>query len=185
MPGQVYVYCITLETKYNALLAAKKVVDDAALNAKKAELQTLIDNTTSLISSCGTVTYTPATLDGALALQTDDAGANFYLYCNAPYIHDANSTDYSPASDGYNILDGDYGTFLHTDWSDNAPSEDHYLRVFMGDVSMSQFILNYSTRGAGGDVYPGNPTEIVVEGCNTENGNYVVIATLTSNDANS
>jgi hypothetical protein len=117
-----------------------------------------------------------------MVLQTTDENASGYLYCNAPYLADPNSGDYSPASEGYGILDGDYTTFLHSDWSNNAPSEDHYLRVSLGNIELSKFILKYSTRGAGGDVYPGNPKRIVVEGSNTINGDYNEVATLTSGD---
>ena len=125
----------TLETKYNALLAAKKVVDDAALNAKKAELQTLIDNTTSLISSCGTVTYTPATLNGALALQTTNSEGGFYLSTNAQ----------EPKEGPIKNLLTSENTYFHSKWS-AAVGAVHHLEVDMGEgYSLKDFTFTYKT----------------------------------------
>ena len=162
----------TLETKYNALLAAKKVVDDAALKAKKTELQTLINNTTTLILSCGTVTYTPATYSGDVALQTDDAGANFYLITN------------SQQSNGLSVeklLDNATNTYYHSSWS-TAADDDHYLQVNLGEgKGLAEFTFTYTTREW--DAYPSPaPTKIQVYGSNDGESFEALLATFTSSD---
>lgn len=173
-----------LGTETDALQAEYDVLSAAQQSTAKADLRALIAQTAALIAQCGEITIEEKMTQEKMVLQTTDENASGYLYCNAPYLADPNSGDYSPASEGYGILDGDYTTFLHSDWSNNAPSEDHYLRVSLGNIELSQFILKYSTRGAGGDVYPGNPKRIVVEGSNTVDGHYNEIATLTSLDGN-
>ncbi len=162
----------TLETKYNALLAAKKVVDDAALNAKKAELQTLINDMKTLILSCGTVTYTPATYSGDVALQTDDAGANFYLITN------------SQQSNGLsveNLLDNATNTYYHSSWS-TAADDDHYLQVNLGEgKGLAEFTFTYTTRES--NAYPSPaPTKIQVYGSNDGESFEALLATFTSSD---
>lgn len=138
----------TLETRYNALLAAKKVVDDAVLNAKKAELQTLIDNTTSLISSCGTVTYTPATYSGTPKLQTSDSNADFYVWTNAQ------EADEGPIAD---LVDGNNNTFFHSDYSgaNSTDGLDHHITINLGEGNeVSSFTFGYVTRHNADTNYP-------------------------------
>lgn len=171
-----------LGAETDALQAEYEVLSAAQQSTAKADLRALIAQTSALIAQCGEITIEEKMTQEKMVLQTTDEKASGYLYCNAPYLADPNSGDYSPASEGYGILDEDYTTFLHSDWSNNAPAEDHYLRVSLGNVELSQFILKYSTRGAGGHVYPGNPKRIVVEGSNTIDGYYNEIATLTSVD---
>ena len=166
-----------LKTQYEALVKAKKTADNKPLDDKKAKLKTLMDQTKALMDQCGTVKYTQVTL------HTNDENQVGHLYCNAPY-QASNNDDYCSAEESYNLLDKDYSSYLHTDYSSLAPNEDHYLRVYASETGISRFKFNYSTRGAGGDTYPGNPKTIVVEGSNEANGTYTTIATLTSSDAN-
>ena len=161
-----------LKTKYNALLAAKKVVDDAALNAKKAELQTLINDMKTLISSCGTVTYTPATYSGDVALQTDDAGANFYLITNSQQSNELSVG---------NLLDNATNTYYHSSWS-TAADDDHYLQVNLGEgKGLAEFTFTYTTRES--NAYPSPaPTKIQVYGSNDGESFEALLATFTSSD---
>ena len=162
----------TLETAYNALLAAYENGENAELDEAKAALKTVIDNTTTLLAECGSVTFTPANFP----LQSTDENAVGYLYCNKPYTS-RNNGDYSVAgTDGYHLLDGDLTTYLHTDYSGTASTEDHYLRVYCGEEGIEQFTFTYTTRNAG----DGQPTSMVVEGCNEVDGTYTELATLTS-----
>lgn len=102
-----------------------------------------------------------------------ELGADSY-YCNAPYTSSGKD-----ALTSYAVLyDNDYSTFLHTDYSgsDSEDGLDHYLRVDLGENnSASLFTFNYASRNSGNQ----NPTEITVEGCNTEDGTYELITKLT------
>ncbi|MGM9688105.1 MAG: M60 family metallopeptidase [Alloprevotella sp.] len=163
----------TLNTAYETLLAAYNEGENAELNAAKAVLQTVIDNTQTLLGECGTVTFTPANFP----LQSTDENAAGFLYCNKPYT--GNNSDYSEAgTDGYHLLDGDLTTYLHTDYSGTASTEDHYLRVYCGEEGMEQFAFTYTTRNDG----DGQPTSMVVEGSNEADGTYTALATLTSTE---
>ena len=174
------------QTAYNALLSKYQALQDAAnaalVTGHKSELKAWLDKMSALLENCGEVTAGVQTIENKLTLQTADEKGDGYLYCNAPYLASQND-DYSPASEGYWLLDGKYTTYLHTDYSNNAPDEDHYLRVYVGENGgLDAFKFNYSTRGGDG-VYVGNPATLVVEGSNTENGSYTAIATLTKSDA--
>ena len=172
-----------LLVQYEALLAAKEQADNADVAGKKQQLLNLINETKTLMESCGTVTFSTQMTETKLQLQTSDATKAGHLYCNAPFLSDPTSSDYSPVEKSYWILDNDYSTFLHTDWSSNAPDEDHFLRVYVSEEGTARFRFNYSTRGQGGTTNRGNPTQIVVEGSSEAEGEYTVIKTLASGDA--
>ena len=179
-----------LDARYNALLEASKnsttppAVDDLA--AAKEALQTLIEQTNSLLETSATVTASEKEQATKLALQTTNDQADAHLYCNAPHS-DKNSTDYSPASEGYWLLDGDNTTFLHTNWDNNINSADgldHYIRVYSAEA-LDKFTFTYTTRwNKNGEPWVGNPTVIEVEGCNTPTGTYEPIATLSDKGTN-
>ena len=163
-----------LEEKYNVLATAKAKANsetsDIALY--RTALQTLYNNTQTLLNECGTVTVSN------FALQSTNANAAGYLYCNAPYTGDKNPNDYSvQGTDGYRLLDNDLTTYLHTDYSGNNSTDglDHYIRVYCGERGIEQFTFSYTTRN-GGD---GQPTSMVVEGSNEEAGTYTELASLT------
>ena len=168
-----------LEAEYEAFLAAKNEADNVDLTGKKAELLNLINKTQALIESCGTITYTEEVADTKVALQTTDESASGHLYCNAPYLNKDNG-DKSPVEKSYWLLDNNYSTYLHTDYENTAPNEDHYLRVYISEEGIESFKFNYSTRNG---AYLGNPAEIVVEGSAEANGTYTPIKTLSSQDA--
>ena len=159
--------------------------DDELANAKTA-LQALIEQTNSLLKTSATVTASEKEQETKLALQTTDDQADAHLYCNAPHS-DKNSTDYSPASEGYWLLDGDNTTFLHTNWDNNINSADgldHYIRVYSAEA-LDKFTFTYTTRwNENGEPWVGNPTVIEVEGCNTPTGTYAPIATLSDKGTN-
>lgn len=158
---------------------------DELANAKTA-LQALIEQTNSLLKTSATVTASEKEQETKLALQTTDDQADAHLYCNAPHS-DKNSTDYSPASEGYWLLDGDNTTFLHTNWDNNINSADgldHYIRVYSAEA-LDKFTFTYTTRwNENGEPWVGNPTVIEVEGCNTPTGTYAPIATLSDKGTN-
>ena len=100
------------------------------------------------------------------------------LYCNAPYTAKNNGDNLGVGA----LIDGNDNTYLHTDYSGDRSADDldHYIRVDLGESSaIKYFTFNYKTRhNADGN----NPRVIVVEGCDTENGEYSEIATLTESD---
>lgn len=171
--GENYAAAIeNLQEQYDKLLDAYNKAKNATLTAKKNELQTLINNTTTLILSCGTVTYTPATYSGDVALQTGDAGANFYLITN------------SQQSNGLsveNLLDNATNTYYHSSWS-TAADDDHYLQVNLGEgKGLAEFTFTYTTRES--TAYPSPaPTKIQVYGSNDGESFEALLATFTSSD---
>lgn len=159
-------YDATIKGSHWQLTAVE--VDD--LNQNKADLGLLVDQTAALLNQM-------AVVRSAVALQTTDAQAPGYLYCNAPYL--GKNSDYSGADKGYNLLDNDPGTHLHTDYNTGNTSADgleHYLRVDLGaGNSLKEFVLNYVTRNNDTNE---RPETMVVEGADAEAGNYTTITTL-------
>ncbi len=141
-----------LQTAYNALKGAY----DAVIKAKQEELEALADATDEVIKSVGTVELvveTPITLSAS------------NLYCNQ-----VNTTE-SGSGDSYieRLTDGDTGTYLHT------TNTEGYLRIDLGENSTATaFKFSYTTRSNGNN----RPTNIVVEGCNEQDGTYTTITEL-------
>ena len=157
-----------LNEQYTALLNAKKSVDDAALDAKKQGLSTLIDNANDLIDQCGTVTFNAAGFDGKVKLQTTDNGADFYLWTNAQSTQEGNIAD---------LIDGRNQTFFHSDYSGANSSDglDHHITVNLGDDNKtSEFSFTYVTRHNAETNYP---TAIKVYG-SVDGINYEEITSL-------
>lgn len=144
----------TYQTAYNDLYAEyEKLLDaytnakSASLAAKKQELQTLIDNTNTLMAECGTVNYTPGTYDGTPKLQSTDDSENFYIWTNAQ------STVEGPIKD---LVDGDNSTYFHSDYSGANSNDglDHHITVNLGTFTASSFTFNYVTRHNAETNYP-------------------------------
>ncbi|MBR2862235.1 MAG: M60 family metallopeptidase, partial [Bacteroidaceae bacterium] len=159
-----------LFTAYNTLKTAAETAENTNLETYRTQLQTLIDETDALIKQCGTVT---ANGNPNATRQVTNASADGYLYCNAPYTA-SNNDDYN--ADCYNLLDNNTSSYFHSDYS-TTWNEDHYLRVYSTN-GIGAFTFTYATRFGSG-IYVGHPSEIVVEGCNTADGSYTEIATLT------
>lgn len=82
-------------------------------------------------------------------LQTTNEQATGYLYCNAPAAN--NQTLNGSPENGYNLLDKDVNTFLHTISNENADSRDgldHYLKVDMQGQNLPVVSMHYTTRNA-------------------------------------
>ena len=133
-----------LNAHYKTLLEAYNFVKNADLDAKKEELQALINNTTTLIGQCGTVTYTPATFDGEAPLQTTNTTGDFYVSTNA----DQNAGGNSPDGGGIAALvDNNYNTYFHTRWNGTVVNEPHYFQVDLGeDIVTNNFTFSYKPR---------------------------------------
>ncbi len=160
----------TTDGSYTTLLAQYNNVLNSEINAKKEQLQTLIDETNELISTVGSVNINPPT-ENELLLQVDNANASYYLSTNSQEGGDSRNIK--------NLLDGvtdDADVYFHTNWQTSVGA-DHHLLLDMGDgKSLGTFTFEYTTRNnsAGIDA----PTSIVVEGSN-DNSSFTTIATLT------
>lgn len=162
-----------LQAQYDILLAAYENANNVEFNAKKEELLALIGSTNSLIGTCGTITYIPATLDGALALQTNNPNGCWYVSSNA----DQNAGGYSNDGGGIDALvDNNYNTYFHTRWDGTTVNEPHHIQVDMGNgVAINDFVFSYKPRNNS----PA-PTSMIVYGSNDENSFTEVLATIES-----
>lgn len=160
-----------LNAYYETLLEAYN--ENAGLEAKKKELQTLINKTTVLIGECGEVNYTPATFDGEAGLQTTNTTGNFYVSTNA----DQNAGGKSPDGGGIAALvDNNYNTYFHTRWDGTAVNEAHYFQVYLGeDILTNLFTFSYKPRNGS----PA-PSAIKVYGSNDGSTFTDVLAEITS-----
>ena len=152
----------TAITNGGDVAAAKAALQDAyddllleyngVANAKKKELQDLIDATNELIAQVGEATVI--------------AGANVdllgKLYAERVYTAEGTGhSDYSSAENGYNLLDGNVNTHFHSDYNTSSMVSPPYLRVDLGKGNSARKVnFNYTTRNAGGCA----PTKINVYG---------------------
>ena len=134
------------------IAAAKKALQDAyddllleysgVADAKKKELQDLIDATNELIAQVGEATVI--------------AGANVDLLGKlyAERVYDAEGTshsDYSSAENGYNLLDGNVNTHFHSDYNTSSMVSPPSLRVDLGKGNSARKVnFNYTTRNQTG-----------------------------------
>ncbi len=172
----------TLKTKYDALLAARDAVDAATLDTKKAELQSWIDKTTSLLAACGTVNYIAAVDKEVTGLQTTNENGDYYVWTNAQ------STKEGPIS---GLVDGYYGSsytdsqyYFHTAYSGETTTDglDHHFTINLGKGNaLSVFKFTYRNRTNAGT---GFPAEIVVYG-SVDGSTYDELITLNDMTANS
>ncbi|MBR4297383.1 MAG: discoidin domain-containing protein [Bacteroidaceae bacterium] len=132
-----------LNEYYTALLEVYNTAKNKDFNAKKDELQKLIGQANTLITDCGTVTFTPGTYNGEAPLQVSDADGDFYVWTNAQ------SKQEGPIS---GLIDGNStgtasGTYFHTDYSgaNSSDGRDHYINVNLG-IQTSDFEFTYINR---------------------------------------
>ena len=107
------------------------------------------------------------------------SNADAMLYTNAK----CTNTQYNDQFTSWNVLfDNDVNTIFHSEYANNDSKDglDHYIRVDMGEgKSIGQFKLTYTTRNVENNNNV-SPKTMVVEGSNSSNGEYTVIATLTN-----
>lgn len=141
-----------LQTAYDALLEAYEAAIASKLDAEKATLQALIDQTNELINNVGSAEIV---LGGVVDLHGK-------IYCNAPYTAGGTShSDYSSAENDYNLLDGNVNTHFHSDYNTSTMVADPYVRIDLGEGNeVSKFKFNYTTRNQTGCA----PTAISVYG---------------------
>lgn len=156
-----------MKEQYDRLFAAYDNANNREFNAKKNELIALIDNTNSLINSCGTVTYTPGNYHEQLALQTTDFNGDNYLSTNAAEIEEGDIS--------YLLID-DNTSYFHSAWSWDVNAV-HHLKVDLGNgKSLKEFTFTYRTHK-----YP-YPYEIKVYGSNNDAA-YTLLKSFSKDDA--
>ena len=137
-------------------------------------LGTLIEQMNILTSQVGT--YNAIGKANKIALQVEQ-GNEYYIWCNAP----------QSGNDGNvgNLLDGNGGTFFHSNWeSTTAPADglDHHLTIELGNENLiSNFKFYYKARS--GNNLGDYPTTIKVQG-SIDGTNYTDIQTVTPKNAN-
>ena len=168
----------TTVSEYTAALEALQntntTLDEAIANAEvekaeqyarlQEELSTLVDNIETLMGSCGTVTPVEAVeVREALQLQIDAASSAYYLSTNADQNVVGNATDGAGIA---GLLDNDVSTYMHTQWSGTAVSDDHYVQVSLGEgKGLASFAFTYATREVSNANYTSPaPTRIEVYG---------------------
>lgn len=133
----------------------------------RTTLTDLVAGTETLIEEVATVT------EVAAVTLTEEM-----LYCNAD-----NSTNNSAGDADKRgvaaLLDGDVSTHLHTTYGGNTQDDDldHYIRVDLGEGSaVTAFKFSYKGRQANSN---NAPTDMLVQACNTTDGEWVTLKTLT------
>lgn len=168
-----------ISAAYTALESDYKALETEYLNAieaKRTELQSLIDKTAALVEQTADK-FVFEEIEGNITLTTN-AGDSGYLYCNATIAEGSLG----------NLLKDDE-TFIHTQWSGTSADGDyHYLRVDMGeDAKIDRFRFTYTTASRSDADMPGT---IVVEGAteidddnSTKDTSYFTEITTLTHDA--
>ena len=166
------------ESEYDAAKVALQAQIDA-LQAiidgnvdSRSELKTLADETELLVTEVAAAVET----ETPVAMQCTDVNAPYYLYCNA----DGTETNGDGDKLGVTaLLDNEANTHLHTTYGNKAQDDDldHYLRLDMGkNEAMMSFKFSYTGRSSNSN---NDPSTMVIEGCNTLDGEWAEIVTLT------
>ena len=141
---------------YNGVLSTEEIAALFAPTAEEIEaaaaaLKEVTDKAAALLAEAQfSVEATP------VALQTTDNAAAGYLWANYPEPSEG------PIA---GLVDGDTGTFFHTQWSSPVPQDTHWIQIDLGEGNTIQnFSFNYHTRVVNG----GNdfPDAIEVQGSN-------------------
>lgn len=124
-------------------------VDEEAILRK--DLQKLMEQTEELIDEMGDVS------EQKLALTESDYKSNA----------ECKNTTYGDQFTSYSVLcDNNTNTFFHSDYSNQAPKEYHYIRMDVGSgQELMKFKMHYTTRGSGNVCAP---TSVVIEGSNND-----------------
>lgn len=163
-----------LSPKYAALEVIYNNAKNSAFNTRMDELKDWKDRLSLLIDQCGKVTYTPATYDGELALQTSNSNENWYVSTNADNNHSYEGTTYKDGDGIAALVDNNTNTYFHTRWQGEPVGEAHYIQVDMGEgVTIGDFMFSYTAR----DNSPA-PTVMTIYGSNNVDEFKDVITTV-------
>lgn len=155
----------TLNAYYETLLEAYN--ENAGLEAKKKELQTLINKTTVLIGECGSVVYAEETTPQLNTLA-------------APYkLSDNNGASQGSLDKLYDGKQGEANSYTSS-WG-GTPTQASYLQVDLGTgKELEELIFTFTNRNEGNAP---TPTEIVVS-ASADGNTFTNLATYTSEEAN-
>ena len=139
-----------------------------ALIEARYNLTSLIKDMNNLIAEVGEVKD--------LGTKDVDLSEDSY-YTNAP----CKDQRYGDQFTSFSVLyDNNPSTFLHTDYSGQAPAEDHYIRMDVGENNpLRYFKLRYQLRVNGNANNINAPTKFAVEGSNDLNS-WTMIRDITS-----
>ena len=171
-----------LTTKYGNLLAARNNADNAALDALRGQLGTLITEVDDLYKSCGSVVPVDAVANTEVTgLQAAYQNVDYYVWTNAQ------STQEGPIS---GLIDGLYGTgytdkpyYFHSAYSGETITDGlkHHITINLGtNNAVSAFKFQYRNRTNAG---VGFPAEIEVYG-SIDGSSYNKIITLNDMETN-
>ena len=154
-----------LNAYYETLLEAYN--ENAGLEAKKKELQTLINKTTVLIGECGSVVYAEETTPQLNTLA-------------APYkLSDNNGASQGSLDKLYDGKQGEANSYTSS-WG-GTPTQASYLQVDLGTgKELEELIFTFTNRNEGNAP---TPTEIVVS-ASADGNTFTNLATYTSEEAN-
>lgn len=155
----------TLNAYYETLLEAYN--ENAGLEAKKKELQTLINKTTVLIGECGSVVYAEETTPQLNTLA-------------APYkLSDNNGASQGSLDKLYDGKQGEANSYTSS-WG-GTPTQASYLQVDLGTgKELEELIFTFTNRNEGNAP---TPTAIVVS-ASADGNTFTNLATYTSEEAN-
>ena len=115
---------------------------DEEVAAARAALKEATDKAAALLSEANLTVET-----SNIALQVTDQTAAGYLWANYPEPNEG------PIAA---LIDGDTGSFFHTQWSNPVPQDTHWIQIDLGEGNTIQnFAFNYHTRVFnGGNDFP-------------------------------
>ena len=150
-------------TELLASMEAYFVAKAEALAAARAEFDAAYAEAEAILTEANLQTTTEA-----ITLQTTDEAAAGYVWANTYAYGEEGVIAY--------LVDGNTGTFFHTDWGSYATDgTKDYIEVDLGEGnSISEFCINYVTRHNAGTDYP---TSITLLGSN-DKSEYTEIATI-------
>ncbi|MBO5864715.1 MAG: discoidin domain-containing protein, partial [Bacteroidaceae bacterium] len=160
-----------LEQLNNCYAVTLGVVNADCSSEDRNNLSTLIGNVNALLS----IIAVEGENTQALPLQSTNADAAFYIWCNEP----------AGDSDGVAGLidknaDGtaNTGTFLGTNWDEDVPAYTHYIEIDLGVAgTIDQLTMDYTTRNS--THADQRPNAIKILGSNDKT-NYTEITEITS-----
>lgn len=129
----------TLSAQYTILLNAYNAAGNEDLTAAQNALQSVIEQTQSLLNECGSISKSEN-----VDLQCSDANAAYYISSNADQNTGGGNQDGGGVAA---LLDTDLATYFHSRWGGTEVNEDHYLQVDMGsEDALTDFTFGYTVR---------------------------------------
>lgn len=167
----------TLSAQYTILLNAYNAAGNEDLTAAQNALQSVIEQTQSLLNECGSISKSEN-----VDLQCGDANAAYYISSNADQNTGGGNQDGGGVAA---LLDTDLATYFHSRWGGTVVNEDHYLQVDMGSENvLTDFTFGYTVRQVDNtNKTSPHPTIIEVYGSNDGEDFSTLLGTFKRTDA--